>query len=203
MPGVGFTRTNPAGAADTGCWVLQGTRRCCLQLCSSPPALALCCHLCSSFHPRKLCLERNKFWAPGCCTAVTLAEPLPASLIPPGCLCWVRGSKCGRKGVSPEQRARPRLAPRSPHHLVRVGWVSPRVGWSCPGWASWAGTAGPSSPLSPRGSGAASIPAPRRSQPYRTSITTGSPSGRATRESCCSSAHAAIPISLFANKQRG
>lgn len=172
-PGVSFTRTNPLGS---GCWVLRGARCCCPRLCSLPPALALCCHLCSSFHPCKLCLEINKSWAPGCCPAVTPAEPLPASLIPPGCLCWVGGSKCGRKGVSPEQRRCPRFAPRNPHHLPQVGWVSPHMERSCPGWASWAGTAGPRSPLSPRGSGAASIPAPRRRQPHGTRSITGCPS---------------------------
>lgn len=166
-----------------------------------PPALALCCHLCSSFHPCKLCLEINKSWAPGCCTAVTPAEPLPASLIPPGCLCWVRGSKCGRKGVSPEQRRCPRFAPRTPITWCRWDGCPPHVERSCPGWASWARTAGPRSPLSPRGSGAASIPAPRRWQPHGTSSITGSPSHRAAHESCCSSAHAAVPTSLFANSE--
>lgn len=110
------------------CWVLWGAQHHCLQFCSLFPALALRCHLCSSFHPHKLCLEINKSWAPGCCTAVTPVELLPASLIPPGCLRWVRGSKCGRKGVSPEQWGCPRFAPRTPITWCRWDGCPPRLG---------------------------------------------------------------------------
>lgn len=172
---------------SAGCWVLQGAQHHCLQLCSSPSALALRSHLCSSFHLRKPCLAINKSWAPGCCTAGTPAQLPPASVTPPGCLCWVRGSTCGREGVSPEQRGYPSFAPRTP--ITWCGWDG------CPPGHARAGHRGqgrpdPAARCAPEEAEQHPCPLPGA----RSRIApAASPGPRATREPRCSSAHAAGP----------